>query len=82
MNSQGAPGPFSQAPLQTTDSKILGMKELFWVPASPCPLVMTTILTLQLWSPFGSLLPLLPHLCSMRLLYHPSNRCTSHEMEF
>lgn len=81
MNSQGVPRPLSQAPLQTTDSKTLGMK-LFQVPASPCPLVVTTILTLQLWSPLGSHLPLLPHLCSMRLLYHPSNRCTSHEMEF
>lgn len=28
----------------------------------------------------GSHLPLLPHLCSIRLLYHPSNRCTSQEM--
>lgn len=60
MNSQGFPGSLSQAPLQTTDSKTLGMK-LFQVPASPCPLVVTTILTSAALSPLGSHLPLLPY---------------------
>lgn len=73
--------PLSQASLHVMDPQTLEMDGLCWylpVLASqqqypPGPGVL---------SPLGSHSPLLPHLCSMRLLYHPSNRCTSHEMGF